>query len=383
MSALKNNSTLNCYYDNSATSFPKPKEVADTICSYINECGGTYGRSAYRRVVDATLLVEECRDNLSEFINADSECVFFTHNATHAANLVLCGFTFQKGDVIAVSPLEHNAIMRPLQFLTEEKGINYIVVPFGADGTIKIDVLEQFLIENKVRMLVINHQSNVNGLIQPLSEICKVAKRCNTLILVDATQSIGSIGVDVSELDIDFMIFTGHKNLLGVTGVGGAYIKDVSLVKPLIYGGTGSNSDSYFMPEHTPDIFEAGTPNITSIVGLNAAITTEKVLNHTREDFLNLITEIKKLGNVTFVGANDMNNQGEVFSLTHNSLTISEFANILYNTYKIEVRSGLHCSPLAHKSLNTFPSGTVRFSLSCFHTKSDLDYLFNAIKSII
>ncbi|MFI3267464.1 MAG: aminotransferase class V-fold PLP-dependent enzyme [Rikenellaceae bacterium] len=375
-------SELNLYYDNAATSFPKPKEVADTMCRYINECGGTYGRAAYRRVVDATLLVEECRDALSELLNCDSESVFFTHNATHAANLILRGLDLKKGDIVAVSPLEHNAIMRPLDFISKEKGVNYVVMPSFSDGMIDLDKLGHFFEENKAKMLIVNHQSNVNGVIQPLSKICDIAKRWNVQVLVDATQSIGSVDLDVAKLDVDFLIFTGHKNLCGPTGVGGAYIKDYTTIKPLILGGTGSNSDSYVMPEHAPDVFEAGTPNISSIVGLGAALSVEKTCNHTKLDFLDLISDIKILENVTCFCANDRKCQGEVFSLTHNTLSVSEFANKLYKDYKIEVRSGLHCSPLAHKSLETFPSGTVRFSMSRFHTKDDFIYLLNVIKSI-
>ncbi|MFI3262396.1 MAG: aminotransferase class V-fold PLP-dependent enzyme [Rikenellaceae bacterium] len=374
-------SELNLYYDNAATSFPKPKEVADAMCRYINECGGTYGRAAYRRVVDATLLVEECRDSIAELIDADSESIFFTHNATHAANLVLQGINFTENDVIAISPLEHNAIMRPLEYLYKEKGVKYIVTPHESDGLIKTHELEQFLVENKVKMLILNHQSNINGVIQHLSEICRIAKHCNVLVLVDATQSIGSSRVDVKYLELDFLIFTGHKNLLGPTGVGGAYIKDYSLVKPLIYGGTGSNSDSYIMPTHAPDIFEAGTPNISSIAGLHAALTASKPKYHKFTNFLDLITEIKNIENLNFIGANSPEWQGEVFSLTHKTLSISEFSNKLYNDYKIEVRSGLHCSPLAHRTLKTFPSGTVRFSTSRFHTKEDFAYLSQALKS--
>lgn len=374
-------SNLNNYYDNAATSFPKPKEVADAVFDYINHCGGTYGRSAYRRVVDATMCVEECRDSIAKLLNAESEKVFFSQNATHSANLIIQGLSTEIVN-IAVSPLEHNAIMRPLEHLYKLNGVKYCVLPHISDGRIDTEKLDSFFLKNRTDLVVINHQSNVNGVVQPLEEICKIAKNRGVKIMIDVTQSIGSMNIDVRLLDVDYLIFTGHKNLNGIMGVGGAYIKEYKTIRPLIYGGTGSKSDSYDMPQSVPDIFEAGTPNIPAIVGLNAAINAVKVLNHTKNDFLDFILELRKNRNIKLFTSNDLSCQGEVISIIHNKLTVSEFSDTLYNNFKIELRSGLHCSPLAHKTLNTFPSGTVRISPSCFHSVKDFEYLLNSIYSV-
>lgn len=374
---------LNYYYDNAATSFPKPKEVADAMYKYLTENGGTYGRSAYRRVLDSTMAVELCRNSISEMLNCSSNNIFFTVNATHASNILIQGLNIiKKGSVIAISPMEHNAVMRPLEHIANSKRVTHIVVPHESDGLVDINALEKFIVENNVTLLIINHQSNVNGVIQPLQEIAEITSKCNVKFMVDATQSIGVLDIDLSKNMIDYLIFTGHKNLYGPMGVGCLYMKDYTEVKPLIYGGTGSHSDSYNMPSHYPDILEAGTPNIPAIVGLNAALGSKTTPLHSHDEFLNLLKEIKKCNNIIVYSANDSANQGEVISITHKDISVADLANKLYDKFQIEVRAGLHCSPLAHRTLNTFKDGTVRISTSLFHTINDFDYLLNAIKSI-
>lgn len=377
---------MNLYFDNASTSYPKPKQVLEAIVDYINNCGGTYGRASYGRIVGATMIVEECRDLLGEMLGLeDGSNIFFTQNATHAANVVLKGLDWGAKAKVLISPLEHNAVMRPLQDLSQTKNVQFEVLPSLEDGMIDCQALKR--IETKgVSLLIVNHQSNVNGVIQPLSEVCLWAKSRELKVMIDATQSVGYQNIDLKDLGVDYCIFTGHKGLQGCNGVGGFYAKDPDSIKELMQGGTGSLSDSYLMPKALPDRFEAGTPNITGIVGLCAALKNPLKANHTRDDFNTLLQKIKLINSVDVYCARDFENptaQGEVFSITHKTLSASELCEILYEKYGIETRQGLHCAPLAHKTLGTFSQGgTVRFSLSPNHSVADLEFLFNSIYEI-
>ncbi|MFI3330317.1 MAG: aminotransferase class V-fold PLP-dependent enzyme [Rikenellaceae bacterium] len=369
---------MNLYFDNASTSFPKPKQVSEAIADYINNCGGTYSRASYPRVAEAIMIAEQTRDLLAQKLSADSgENIFFTKNATEGANTILKGIDFKEGDKILVSPLEHNAIMRPLT----EIGVEYSVLPCDKKGKILLQGIDT----KDVALVIINHQSNVNGLIQDMDSISKWAKERGLKIMLDATQSAGYIEVKITDWDLDFCIFTGHKGLGGVNGIGGFYAKEPKNLKELIQGGTGSASDSYFMPDVLPDRFEAGTPNLVGIVSLLTALEHPLERKHTREDFNNLIQSLLDINDLNiYISDNyeNKNTQGEVFSLTHNSISTASFCESLFYDFNIETRQGLHCSPLAHKSLNTFPSGTVRISLSPSHTQQDLKYLLSAIIKI-
>lgn len=371
---------FNGYFDSASTSFPKPKEVGTYITTYLNECGGTYSRGAYRRAVNSSTLVEECRDLLAEVFSIPTpENIFFTQNATHASNLILRGIKFPHNTKIAISPLEHNAVMRPLYFLNKSVDTDFVILPHFTDGTIDIERLKKTDTKD-ISLIIVNHISNVNGVIQPIGEIAEFAADRGIKFMVDATQSAGTTKFDTSK--IDYIIFTGHKNLYGPTGIGGAYIKSPESVSPLIYGGTGSNSDSYEMPDITPDRFEAGTPNITSIVGLKGALEHPPLPLHTTADFNNLIDAVSNIKDLKVLCASNRDNQGELFSIVHTLFSPSTLSTLLSEKYEIETRSGLHCTPLAHHTLNTFPHGTTRISTSKYHSPKDFEHLISALSSL-
>ncbi len=369
----------NTYFDNAATSFPKPPAVAEMIATYLNEIGGTYGRSAYQRVIDASSGVETVRDLLADKLNVENvEHVILSFNATIAINTILSGLSLKNSHVL-ISPLEHNAVTRPLEILRGKCGITIDIMPHYPDGRIDIDKV-QSMIRDTTKLVIVNHQSNVNGVIQPVDKIKEVVG--NIPVLLDLAQSLGHIPVKLDEWSIDFAVFTGHKGLLGPSGTGGFFVRNPDLVDPLVAGGTGSRSESFEMPSFAPDKFEAGTPNVAGIYGLLGALENPCEKKYTHKMYLDLLDNISNLGFVKVLRAIDKNDQGDLFSLVHQRYDCSHVASALYTKCAIETRSGLHCAPLAHTTLGTFPNGSVRFSLSPYHTDSDLDFLYNAIKDM-
>ncbi|TKG92839.1 aminotransferase class V-fold PLP-dependent enzyme [Puteibacter caeruleilacunae] len=370
---------MNLYFDNSSTSFPKPKAVADAMSDFMQHVGGTYGRAAYQRIWQTSSIVEDCRELLAETLETKaSDNIFFTLNATHALNTLIKGLC-KPGCHIITSPLEHNAVARPLYLLQEQGIIEWDIAEADADGKIKVDKLKSQLQKN-TSLVIINHTSNVTGVTQPIKDIKKTIGGIK--LLVDATQSIGCRPIGVDANDIDMVAFTGHKMLFGPTGTGGFFIKNPNMIDSFIQGGTGSNSLSYEMPHFTPDKFEAGTQNMVGIAGLNAALSNTPEPLHTRNDFLELIEKLEEIPHINVMKANNPEDQGRLFSITHTSRTPSEVAHTLYNEYEIETRAGLHCSPMAHQFYGTAPVGTCRISVSPFHSTDDFDELISALKAI-
>lgn len=369
---------MNTYFDNAATSFPKPPEVALRMCRFMNEEGGTYGRAAYPRVQNATAMVEQCRDALASVMGVSvAEHIAFTSNATTAINAVLLGLNLPRGFRIGVSPLEHNAIMRPLYHLGQTTGIEIVVLPHFSDGCIDVGALKTSGMA--LDMLAINHVSNVNGVIQPVEKLAVLARANSWRILLDASQSLGEIPVDAAHWGLDYVAFTGHKALRGPAGTGGFYAKEPHLISPTIFGGTGSLSQSYEMPDDLPDRFQAGTPNLVGIAGLLAAIENKPAPMHLRSEFLRLLASLRSIDGCTVYSAIEENRQSELFSFAHQRLSPSEIAQRLQDRHGIDTRAGLHCAPLAHRSIGSFPIGTVRIALSPYHTGEDLEYLLKAV----
>lgn len=373
---------MNLYFDNASTSFPKPSVVAEAISSCITNCGGTYGRGSYPRVLRSTSIVEDCRDLVGELLGLESgDNIFFTANATGGSNTVLKGISDAlEGRVIYITALEHNAIMRPLEYLKEHSNILVKILPSAQDGRVIVSELHK--IEGDIALVIINHQSNVNGVIQPLDEIVAWARGRSARTMVDSTQSLGDVTIDMDYLDLDYLIFTGHKCLYGPTGIGGFYAKAPESISPLIHGGTGSNSDSYSMPVKFPDKFEAGTPNIIGAAGLKAALENRPQYQHTKADFMELIMSIEAIPGVTLYRSFDLNFQGTLFSLTHRSIASSQICKRLSESYNIETRQGLHCSPAAHNYLGTLSTGSLRIATSPYHTKEDFMFLISSLKEI-
>ena len=369
----------NTYFDNAATSFPKPPAVAREAARYLDELGGPYGRGVYPRALEVSRTVEEARDRVAGLLathKADS--IAFTPNATVAINLVMQGLLAEGGHVL-VSPLEHNAVMRTLCSLGRRAGVHFDVLPHLDDGLVDVAKIEQSL-RPGTTLVAINHQSNVNGVIQPIEEIKQ--RLGNVPMLVDASQSLGQIPIDVDRWEIDYLAFTGHKNLLGPTGTGGLFAAAGESLQPLMFGGTGSRSASFEMPSFLPDRFEAGTPNIAGIFGLLGALKNRPDARHTKEDLRWLCDEVRRLPSVIFYGADDFSDQGSLFSINHKAHDCSEFAERLCDEFGVETRSGLHCAPLAHKTIGTFPQGAVRIAPSVYHSRADFEFLLEALTEV-
>ncbi len=347
---------------------------------YLDEQGGPYGRSAYRRAFEVSRMVEAARDRLAALLGMTRpELLAFQPNATTGLNLVLQGF-LRPGDEVLVSPLEHNAVLRPLAALQRLRGITWRTLPTEPDGLVRGQDVRRTLTPH-TRLVVINHQSNVSGLVQPLREIREAADEIP--LLVDAAQSAGATEVRTDEWELDFVAFTGHKSLLGPTGTGGVFVRRPEGLEPLIYGGTGSASESATMPSFAPDVFEAGTGNIAGIVGLLAAIEHTPAPCHTRREYLGFIDAVAALPGVTVLRSADRERQGNLFSFRHERLDPATIATSLGGRFGIDVRAGLHCAPLAHQTLGTFPAGTVRLAPSRLHTQADFEYVLRALREIV
>ncbi|MEG1255598.1 aminotransferase class V-fold PLP-dependent enzyme [Clostridium sp.] len=377
------------YLDNGATSFPKPTEVIKSMTNYIVGIGGNVNRGSYDSSFDAENTVYETRELLCKFFNfSKPENVIFTKNITESLNVVLKGL-LNPSDHIIISSMEHNAVLRPLNAL-QSKSIDHSVVPCNSLGELNPSDLHKYLKPN-TKAVIMTHSSNVCGTIMPFEEIGNFCKENNIYFIADTAQTAGSLPIDMEKMNIDILCFTGHKGLLGPQGIGGFLIKDelAKITNPLIEGGTGSFSEYEVQPDYMPDKFEGGTPNIPGIFGLNASLKylKEKGINNIREHEMKLtklfLDKIKDIKEIKILGLPSVENRTSVVSIDFPEGDNGEISYLLSKNYGISVRCGLHCAPSAHKTLGTFPNGTVRFGFGCFNTENDVLYAANAIKDIL
>jgi selenocysteine lyase/cysteine desulfurase len=347
---------------------------------YLNQVGGTYGRSAYRQVQESSRLVFDARHRLARLIGSeDTSRIVFVLNATAALNLAIQGLSRKNGKVL-VSPMEHNSVMRPLSMMAQRRGIEIEVMPAGPDGRIDPERIE---LDDTICLAVCILESNVNGVRQPVADLKK--KLGNIPLLVDGAQGAGAIPLDVSSSKIDLIAFAGHKGLLGPTGVGALYVDGKITLPPLTPGGTGSNSESTSHPTTMPDALEGGTPNIAGLAGLGASLAfIEKHGLFDPAPLVHLAMEqLERIPGIRLYGAEDPKNQGGLFSLTLEGKSSSDLAGALYKKHRIAVRSGLHCAPAAHRTLGTFDNGgTLRIAFGRFHDREAVNLLVNAMRDI-
>jgi len=374
------------YFDNAATSWPKPPGVAAAMAECLSEAGGNPGRSGHRLSVAAARIVEDAREGLAALFGADDPSrIVFAPNATHALNLALYGL-LRPRDRVVTTGIEHNSVMRPLRHL-ETRGVEVVVVPCGSDGSLDVQKVEQAL-QRGARLLVTTHASNVSGAIVPIAELAAVARKHGALYLVDAAQTAGSAPIDVGALGLDLMAFTGHKGLLGPTGTGGLYVRDGVSLTPLVRGGTGSESAYEIQPEFMPDMFESGTLNVAGIAGLATAtrfladLGVEAVQAHERQLAAHFMTEAAAVSGITLYGSGEATERCGIVSFTLADASPSEVGLLLDESFGIMARTGLHCAPAAHRTLGTFPAGTVRFSFGWFNTSSEVDTAVEALRQI-
>lgn len=374
------------YLDNAATSFPKPEQVYEAIMKAMKEYGANPGRSGHKLALQAGRIIYETRELLAKLFNIDNPMnIIFTNNATDGINLALKGL-LKPGDNVITTSMEHNSVLRPLKVL-EKVGVTTTIVQCDETGSLNIKDIEES-ITDETKLIVTTHASNVTGTLMPIKEIGKLAKEKNIIFMVDAAQTAGVYDIDVREMGIDILAFPGHKSLLGPQGTGGVYIKEGIEITQMKEGGTGSRSDSLIQPDILPDKFESGTPNTPGIAGLGAGVKyildtgIENIRRHEVELTRYFIDELKKIDRVKIYGPCDVEKQAPVVSINIEDGDSSEVSYILDQAFDIAVRPGLHCAPLAHKTLGNFDEGCVRFSIGLFNTMSDIDTALNAIRKI-
>ncbi len=425
------------YFDQAATSFPKGKGVVNAMTDYMTNVGSNIGRGSYHSAYETAFLVFEIREKLCRFFDApEGDMAVFTENITYALNMVIGGFlkkgdhvlvsamehnavmrplvqmqskgeiTFtenityalnmviggflKKGDHVLVSAMEHNAVMRPLVQMQSKGEITFSRIPCDRQGQLMLSEIEPLIQEN-TKAVIMTHASNVCGTIMPLESVGKIAKEHKLVMIVDTAQTAGSIPISMQQMNIDILAFTGHKGLLGPQGIGGFILSQemADRIDPIISGGTGSMSDLEEIPAFLPDKFEAGTLNISGILGLGAGIDdileTGILKIQEKESKLTerFIEGVKALRGIRCVGLPSSEGRTAVVSLQSDQVDASMVAFELDRDYGIMTRVGMHCAPNAHKVLGTFPKGTLRFSFGYSNTIEEIDQAVTAMKNIL
>jgi cysteine desulfurase / selenocysteine lyase len=376
------------YFDNAATSWPKPDEVPEAMARYLCGIGGSPGRSGHRLSIEAGRIVLDVRVALATLFGAEDPFrIVFTKNATEALNLALCGL-LKRGDHLITSSMEHNSVMRPLRAL-EKEGVELSVLPCSIRGELDPDAIRPAIRPN-TKAVVLTHAANVTGTILPIAEAGRITREHGILLIVDGAQTAGALPIHVTEMGIDLLAFTGHKSLFGPPGTGGLYIRPglEGKIPPLMAGGTGSRSEFEEQPDFLPDKYEAGTPNTVGLAGLGAGVSwiLSRGIGAIRAREVALTTRfldgLKDISGVTLYGPADPLRQTALVSFNIGGLMPSEVALELDERFSILSRPGLHCAPAAHRTIGTFPQGAVRFGFGHFNTEGEIDTALAAIREL-
>ncbi len=376
--------------DNAATSWPKPPAVCDAVDHYLRQNGAAFGRGATRRGAEIHRTIERCRSRIARFWNAESpERILFTFNGTDSLNLALHGI-LRTGDHVVTTEIEHNSVLRPLRWLQDRGTIDVTFVPPDPEGVVQAENLAD-AIQKTTRLLVLSHVSNVTGAIQPVADVCQLARRSGVKTLIDAAQSAGHLPIDVSEWEADLVASSGHKGLLGPLGTGLLYVRPgvEEILEPLRQGGTGTLSEEDRQPGSLPDKYESGNHNVPGLIGLEAAtdwletegLTAIQERLDQATDYL--WTHLRDLPGVQLFGPADRRRRCGVVSFQLEQFAPQEAAAILDEHFGIEVRAGLHCSPRMHQALGTMAGGgTIRLSPGPFTTQQELEQVVSALQEI-
>ncbi len=376
------------YMDNAATSWPKPEETLTAMADYAQSIGANPGRSGHRMSVDAGRVILDTREEIADLFGVTNPLrIIFTKNATEALNIAITGL-LKPGDHVITSGMEHNSVMRPLRAM-ERRGVEVSVIPCSSMGELNPDDVDH-AIKKATRAIYLTHASNVTGTIIPVTEVGKIAREREVLFCVDAAQTAGVIPINITEMSVDLLAFTGHKSLFGPQGTGGLYIRDglESEINPLTTGGTGSRSESQDHPDFLPDKFESGTPNTIGIAGLGAGIRfikrigIERIRKKEQELTAMLIDGLTAIPGVTLYGCLDPEKQTAVLSFTISRMSPAEIALALDDEFNIMSRPGLQCAPAAHHTIGTFSEGTVRLSPGYFLQKEDIELCIEAVGAL-
>lgn len=376
------------YFDNGATTFPKPESVIRAVNSTLRSFGANPGRSGHNMSLKASKIIYDCRVNCAKLFGLDTpESIIFTSNCTAALNTVIYGL-LKKGDHVVISSLEHNAVLRPVEYM-KTQGVEYSVAdyaPYDDDAT--IDNFRQAVKEN-TRLVICTHASNVFGVKLPIERIAALCRIYGILFCVDAAQSAGVVPINMKESGIDFLCTAGHKGLYGPMGTGILAINTDQTPNSLIRGGTGSMSANREQPDILPDKYESGTPNLPGIAGLNEGVRFVLSRNPMRL-WKNEMYHAQRLydrlgktrGVILYTRRPEIENAVPVISFNIKGLDSEQTASILNDRFKIAVRAGLHCAPLAHEFYHTDDVGTVRAVMSAFTNTYQVDYLADSVRKI-
>jgi cysteine desulfurase family protein len=376
------------YLDNSATTFPKPDVVYNFMCDFYRKHGVNPGRSGFDAAIETEEVVQETRKMLTSLFNGDDHNrLTFSYNASDSLNMILQGLA-ETGDHVITTMLEHNSVLRPLHHLSLNQVIEVTHLPFDQHGYLDPDDFRKSIRSN-TKMVVVNHCSNVIGTVQPLAEIGKICKEAGIYFIVDASQSAGAIPIDMKAMGIDVVVFTGHKCLMGPTGIGGSYVMEGVPVKFTRYGGTGVRSAQKTHLEEFPYRLECGTLNIVGVAGLHAGLkwVLEQGIENLHRQEMRLWDKLREgvqaIDKVTTYCAEDTRNQNPVLSLNIAGFDSGDVGTILDVDYNIACRTGLQCAPLVHEQLGTDKiHGTVRLSIGPFNTEPQIDLAVEAIAEI-
>ena len=376
------------YLDNAATTFPKPREVYEFMNSFYQTCGASPGRAGHAMTLETEEVVFQTRKMLCDMFNGtDPDRLTFSYNATGSLNIIINGM-LSKGDHVITSCLEHNSVLRPLYHKEQDGVIEVTYIPFDASGYIDPEDIKSSIKRN-TKMVILNHASNVLGTVQPVAEVGKICREAGIYFALDASQTAGITKIDIQEMNIDLLAFTGHKSLLGPTGIGGSYVADKVPIRATHFGGTGVRSAQRTHLEEFPYRLECGTLNILGVAGLNAGqkwIRDKGIIQlHQQEMRLwNKLREgLSAIDGVVVYCSDDPENHTAVLSFTINKWKSGDVGTILGAHYRIACRTGLQCAPLAHEALGTDRlGGTVRFSLGPFNTEDDVDKAIEAVRKI-
>lgn len=373
------------YLDSSATSFLKPPQVAEAVFRSFNTIGNA-GRGAHAPTLNASRLIYDTREKLAAlFGTPDPSRIAFTCNATEALNIAIHG-AIHPGEHVITTACEHNSVLRPL-YLKEKEGTELTIIPADKKGRIRYDLLESS-VKSNTSAIVLTHASNLSGNVTDLAFVSNFAKKHGLLLIVDASQTAGSLPINVVKMGIDILCFTGHKGLFGPQGTGGLYVREGLTLSPLKSGGSGIHSFDRQHPTDMPTALEAGTLNGHGIAGLNAGLnyilSTGVKSIHTKEISLarRFVNGISDISDLKLYGDIDAPLRTPIISLNIGNMSSASVSDILWEDYEICVRAGAHCAPLMHKTFGTEKQGAVRFSFSCFNTEAEIDTAIRALHEI-
>lgn len=376
------------YFDQAASSFPKPASVVKAVSEALTEYGANPGRGGHRLAREASSIIQQARAGLSDFFGLGiPENVWFYPNATAALNQALKGFPFTEGDHVIATSYEHNSVRRPLEYLKKKQGISVTYIQPNSNGEIDEHQLSA-AITKKTKLIVATHGSNLTGMIVSIETLARCAKQHGIVFLVDASQTAGVLPVDMEKIGIDMLAFPGHKGLLGPQGTGALLVRNGIRLEPLMHGGTGAYSAEIDQPKQRPERYESGTLNTPGIAGLLAGLNEVKKLGlktiyeHESKLANDCIAGLGAIGGVRVFGPDPGYRRLGVISFQIEGVDVQETAHVLDQHYEIAVRAGLHCSPLAHESSGTADGGTVRVSFGPYNTEEEIDRFLQAIEEI-